>query len=465
MTSTLKRRVGALIVLALLTGRAPTDLAAQTVFVGLGDSIGEGVQSADANAQTQPYSFLNMIAWRMGAPFPIPLIETGLFGAVGSTDGRTRIDPSVQTLNLAVSGADAHSLLFDAANAATVAAIDSETDMVLFPRLGSQMEIAESLQPQFVAAWIGNNDALGAALSFDQLDASQLTPLAAFTSDYQQIVQRLYDTGAKVVLGTIPAVTGIGFLLDGNDLIRFLGSKYGLPDGHLTTAPAMVLVKLGLESGAIFSDPNWVMDPAEQQAINQRIDEFNAVIRYLAAVYGMGVVDIHGVFNEFAASPPTLGGITLTTRFLGGLFSLDGVHPSNVGQLIAAYLFIDRFNADHAAAIPQIPGSTFSDVLLTDPFIDKDGDGRVTGRFGAGLLETVSSLLEISGDANDAYTPPSAAAAASESLAVAPPNPAAAEAALNAYMLETGEDLRAMSSDERVAAFHRLFGTGHEPGR
>jgi hypothetical protein len=104
----------------------------------------------------------------MGAPFPIPLIGSGLFGAVGSTDGRERRDASVQTLNLAVSGADVRSLLVDAANAATVSAIDSETDLVLFPRLGSQMQIVESLSPQYVACWIGNNDALGAVTSFDR---------------------------------------------------------------------------------------------------------------------------------------------------------------------------------------------------------------------------------------------------------------------------------------------------------
>jgi lysophospholipase L1-like esterase len=426
------------------------------VFVGLGDSIGEGVQSADANQQTQPFSFLNFIAWRMAAPFPIPLIETGVFGAVGSTDGRTRIDPSVETLNLAVSGADLHSLLFDPADAASEGEIDSETDLVLFPRVGSQIQIAEALQPQFAAVWIGSNDALSAALSFDQLDASQLTPLPQFTAEFVEIVQRLHATGAKVVFGTIPAVTGIAFLLNGDDLVRFLGSSYGLPAGSLTSVPAMILVKLGLAESTIFTDPAWILDPSEQQAVNDRIDEFNAVIRYVAAAYGMGVVDIHEVFDEFSVTPPVLGGLTLSTRFLGGLFSLDGVHPSNIGQLIVAYLFIEQLNAQHGAAIPQIPGSTFADVLLTDPFVDKDGDGRVTGRFGAGLLETVSSLLQISGDASDVYTSTAALESRSEGLA---PNAAVEEAALNAYLLETGEDLRAMSFEDRVQAFHRLFGT------
>lgn len=37
-------------------------------LVGMGDSIGEGVQSADASYRTQPASYLNWIAFKMGAP-------------------------------------------------------------------------------------------------------------------------------------------------------------------------------------------------------------------------------------------------------------------------------------------------------------------------------------------------------------------------------------------------------------
>src|SRR5262249_39574858 len=101
-------------------------------FIGLGDSIGEAVQSADANLLTQPNSYLNLIATQMRVSFPLPLIRTTPTAAIFSTQGRSRVDPSVQSLNLAVSGANAHSLLFERADAAGAPQIDSETDMVLF---------------------------------------------------------------------------------------------------------------------------------------------------------------------------------------------------------------------------------------------------------------------------------------------------------------------------------------------
>src|SRR5215831_8232409 len=73
-----------------LTGIA----AAQTLYVGLGDSIGEGVQSADASQWTQPFSYQNLIANRMGANFPLPLIQSGPLGRVGDTTLRSRIAPA-----------------------------------------------------------------------------------------------------------------------------------------------------------------------------------------------------------------------------------------------------------------------------------------------------------------------------------------------------------------------------------
>jgi hypothetical protein len=121
--------------LAAATGRGA---ATDTMFVGMGDSIGEGVQSGDASVETQKHSYQNLIASHMGAVFPLTLIASGPFGVVGETANRSRIDPTARGLNLAVSGADVHSLLYDRADGV----INSETDLVLMPRTGSQMEIA-----------------------------------------------------------------------------------------------------------------------------------------------------------------------------------------------------------------------------------------------------------------------------------------------------------------------------------
>ena len=426
---------------------SPPSMRAQSsgpLFIGLGDSIGEAVQSGDANTKTQPNSFIHIISLLAGAPVPLPFIQGGLTTSVDSVNGRTRLVPGTQGLNLAVSGADVESLLTDRADAGSTAEINSETDLVLFPRLGSQIEIAEALHPQLIACWIGNNDALGAVLDYDQLDGfSQLTPIDVFTSRFQEIVARLSATGAKVVFGTIPDVTKIAYLVSPQDLLRLTGSTHGLAAGSYTTLVVTGGIKLGSVDPVVLTNPNFVLDAGEVANINQRISDFNDVIRTTAAAYGMGVADTAALFDYLAATPPVLFGVPLTTRFLGGMFSLDGVHPSNIGQLIVAKFFIERFNQHFGLSIPNVNIKMVSGFFMNDPFVDKDGDGRVPGRFGAGLLETVGVLVGWSGDTNDQL--PSAPVS----------NPSAA---IETMERELGIDLRGATQTERLDAIARMFG-------
>jgi len=448
-----------LVILVVPASRTATGQTSSPLFVGMGDSIGEGVQSADANLFTQGFSFPNLIAWRMSAPFPIPLIRTNPFASLASIQGRPRIDPTVKTLNLAVSGADTESLLNDAATATDVSQITSETDLVLFPRLGSQMQVAEQLRPARVACWIGNNDALGAVLAFDHLDASQLTPVADFMAHFTEIADRLQAMGSKVVFGNIPDVTRIAFLVDSADLIRFLGSDFGLPSDSRTSLIAMVLVMVGLDDGSIFSNPDFVLDAQELQTISAHVNALNDVINDVAAAHGMAVADIHAAFDALAANPPVIAGVPLTNRFLGGVFSLDGVHPSNIMQAIIANIFIDQFNAHYGTNTAPIDDDTLLFLFLTDPFVDKNGDGRVTGRPGAGLVETLSALLGFSGDPND-FGPPALSSSASLLQTTgrrAAMNKTAATNFLNEYQRQTGRDLRKMSRTEQLKWFRELF--------
>ncbi|HEX7283791.1 MAG TPA: SGNH/GDSL hydrolase family protein [Vicinamibacterales bacterium] len=427
-------------------------------FVGMGDSIGEGVQSGDANAVTQNYSFLHLMARQFGASFPLPLIRTNLFASVGETSGRSRFDLTVQTLNLSVSGANSTSILFDAATAADPSQIDSETELVLFPQLGSQIEIAERLQPEYIACWIGSNDALSAALAFDQLNATQLTPLPIFTANFTQLVQRIAATGTKAVFGTIPDITGIGFLLNRDELVRFLGSDYGLPADARVGLPAMFMVRLGVLPTTIFSDPNYVLDSNEQQIISNHIRQLNEVIYATATAHGMAVADLHGVFQYLSTNGLNLFGINLSTRFLGGLFSLDGVHPSNIGHGVAALFFIDALNQKYGAGIPLLDGGTLAFLTLTDPFIDKDGDGRVLGRFGGGLIETVFSVLGISGDTSDPLPSPTTMTSTSDA-ATTSSTTAQREQALDEIKKLTGLDWRKVPRGQLLRAVHEMFGT------
>ncbi len=363
-------------------------------YIALGDSLGEGVQSADASYRTQFYSYPSQIAHQLGAFFPLPLIKGNPFALIGSVNGRSRINPGLEVSNLAVSGADSTSILYDVAGLP----VENETDLVLQPRTGSQIDIAEQVRAPFVTCWIGSNDALGTVLAFDRMDASQLTPLTVFAANYHQIVTRLIQWQPRIVFANVPNVTEVGFLVDRQDLIRFLGKDFGFPDGSYTSIVAMLLLKLGINNGSLLTNPNWVLDPNEVQVIEDRIGEFNAVILNEASLVGMPVVDVNGFLKYVHEHPIPVGDVELGTRFLGGIYSLDGVHPSNIGHAAVANEFIKKANSSFGWTIPLIGPLELLRIFRDDPFVDFDGDNVVAGRPLAGLLETLGPFLGISGD-------------------------------------------------------------------
>jgi len=422
-------------------GLASLAWAQPPAYVALGDSLGEGVQSADASYRTQPYSFVNVIAKQLGVDFPLPLIQDGPFTSVPSVKGRTRIDPAVATFDLAVSGADTTSIL----NQAATTPIANETDLVLSPRTGTQIQIAESLQAPFMTCWIGSNDALSAVLAFDKLDASQLTPVPVFAANYKQIVQSLTSWKTQVVFANVPNVTQVGFLFNNDDLTLFLGKDYGLPAGSYTTVVAMFLLKLGLVDSVLLLDPNWVLDASEVQTIESTIQEYNQIIAEQAAAVKMPVVDINSLLDAINQNGISFGNITLTTRYLGGMFSLDGVHPSDIGHAIVANAFLEAANSAFNLNAPLLDTAQLAAIVKQDPFIDFQGNLKVRGRPYAGLLETLGPYLGISGDMADGILKPGVHAALGQTF-------------MRNYFAATGRDPNtAWTRTDAVEAMRQVF--------
>lgn len=61
----------------------------------VGDSLGEGVQSMDANLRTQPNSFAVWVARQASLNLLPPYILSGPMGVVGDTSVRSRLLPYV----------------------------------------------------------------------------------------------------------------------------------------------------------------------------------------------------------------------------------------------------------------------------------------------------------------------------------------------------------------------------------
>ena len=379
----------------------------QPAFIGLGDSLGEGVQSDNASTVSQPHDYLNLVAAKMGASFAQPRIVSGPTGSVGSSTGRARLNPSTAPADLAVSGA----VTLDVVSSVAAAGGTAEIDLVLPPYYGlSQLQIAEQLKPKTIFCWIGSNDLIGYILDFGSLDNPSYTSLSEFTTNYEALIAGLKSTGAQVVVGNIPDLTEVGYVINNTVLQRYGGSQYSLPDGYYTPIYTAFLLHLGVFTQADLSNPAYVLSPAQITHIKNQVNLYNDVIAAVAGAAGIPVVNIHAVQQSLIDTPLTIQGFTVSTQYNGGAFSLDGIHPSDIGYAVFANSFIAAYDAAYNQSVSKLSDSELTGIIDNDPFIDWDGNGIVTGRFGTGLLESEGPILGISGDTGD--HPPSGGDAA-----------------------------------------------------
>jgi len=317
--------------------------------------------------------------------------------APGVSTGRT--NPQVQPKNLAVPGATVQDAL-----TTRPTCIPTLTDLVLglpAPCLGlglplSQIEWAEALQPTTVIVWLGSEDTLKAVFSGT---SAALTPPASFATAYAEVMVRLAATGAKLVVANVPDVTTIPYLtpapvaanLFGVPLPQFL-SILGIGPADLLTPDAFALI------GSILLNPmlgplpsNVVLDAAEILNIRSATRAYNDTIANQAAAHGAALVDIASLYNSIKVNGVVEGGQRLTADLFGGIFSLDGIHPTNTGFAIMANEFIKALNTSFAAGIPPIP---VRQIQKDDPLVFP-GVGHPASALGVISPSIVQSLRSV----------------------------------------------------------------------
>jgi hypothetical protein len=81
------------------------------------------------------------------------------------------------------------------------------------------------------------------------------------------------------------------------------------------------------------------------------------------------LVDAFALFDDFRTTGVDVrgdGSLVLTTRYLGGLFTLDGVHPTRTTHALVANAFIEAMNTGLGTAIPPV---NVAAVAAKDRFI------------------------------------------------------------------------------------------------
>jgi phospholipase/lecithinase/hemolysin len=113
--------------------------------------------------------------------------------------------------------------------------------------------------------------------------------------------------------------------------------------------------------------PNqWVLDRSELNIARQAVIDFNTFIASQVGGAVVGLVDINKLFNDIVANRGiTVDGERLSATFVtGGLFSMDGVHPSPKAHGIVANELIAIINREFGASIPLVQVRNLSNGVV-----------------------------------------------------------------------------------------------------
>ncbi|MDR3734338.1 MAG: SGNH/GDSL hydrolase family protein [Acidobacteriaceae bacterium] len=363
-----------------------------TIFIG--DSLTAGYQNGSLCDKFQPNGWAPLVAKQAGftivqpliappgAPNYITLVSVGpppVSGtATGTTTGRDNF--AIQPTDLAVPGANVQDAISTVPVLNPTAGQQQITQLVLgYPGFGegvalSQMQQAIRAQPTTIFLWIGNNDALIADIAGTP---AAMTSVANFTQQYQSLVGQLTaNNSVHLVIANIPDVTLVPYLTPAATLLAQYSAATSIPQATLSTmfgisagdlvnpsGLAQISAILGGTQHTTISDAGF-LSAAEVVTVRAQVTAYNQVITSTANAIGATLVDINALFATTAANGIVINGVTANFSFLGGLFSMDGIHPTNTGYALLANKFIDAMNAQLKTSIADV---SLSAVATTDP--------------------------------------------------------------------------------------------------
>jgi lysophospholipase L1-like esterase len=229
---------------------------------------------------------------------------------------------------------------------------------------GTMLRQAIARNPTFLTIELGGNDAIQPLLAGG--DPSLVVSVATFQAEYTQLLDSLAlgAPQAKLALANVPLVTRIPYattvpidlvMFDGTFRLRDAAGP--LPDGSLLLLPAASLVQAGygLPPPAPPLPDSLVITAAERAAIEAAITGYNQVIAAQAQARGAALVDEFALFDRLANQGVVISGARYGFKYLtGGLFSLDGIHPSDLGSALLANAFLAAIDAKFGARIPPV---------------------------------------------------------------------------------------------------------------
>ncbi|WP_299243637.1 G-D-S-L family lipolytic protein [uncultured Aquimarina sp.] len=117
---------------------------------------------------------------------------------------------------------------------------------------------------------------------------------------------------------------------------------------------------LSVNGVAIPLADNWVLTPEEQEEIATATTAFNATIATAAQQAGLAFVDANALLVEASDGGTTFDEFLLQGDLVfGGLFSLDGVHPTARGYAFIANKTMEAINTTYGSNLPMVKAADY----------------------------------------------------------------------------------------------------------
>ena len=363
--------------------------ASFAVIAAIGTSISAGFESGGLVVHHQQKAFPYAFAKHVGSSvFAIPSVTADglppLLQISGWTpqgqpiidnNGRTPGTPDNTTWpapynNMGVPGA----LLIDVTNDSRYG--DNSTPFPFIARpslqLGSILDQVAKLNATFVTFEMGANEVLG--------PGSQGSGTALMdTPTYGALLHATLDSlaallpKAHVAILTVPDVTSLPYFttlsprLDPTGACRVIGPNGPLADGDLVLLPAGPLLAaghgvpsacLGLGDALPAND---ILPAASVATLQATVDGYNAAIRAEATARGYALVDLNGLLKIAATEGFVFQGQLYTNEFVtGGLFGLDGVHPTDFSHGLICNALIEAVDLQFGANVRPVNLADFA---------------------------------------------------------------------------------------------------------
>jgi len=349
--------------------------------MGIGASLGQGVQRGVPTQHGQLASPPAAVARALGVYMPLPLLVEGLLTQISPadigpppgcqapdilkflTDSATdmlqrllhpetdeidftlgRVDPELVPYNVAVGNSKISDILFGPSSigAQMLTHLVYALDSGLFdPIEHSQLELVEQTRPDLVVSVdLLGNDLIGPIVSGDVLDSDGLRPVEAVAPEITAIVDRLAAASSLVLLADLPPPS----LLPVATTKRIEAVATARQDA----------TDAGEDPDAAAAD----MDVAYRAAISH-VDAltaaYNQALRDAAAAHDhVLIVPITSRTAELVAEGLDVDGQLLHTSSFGGLLGIDGVHFTDTGYATLAQAFVDVANQHFDLAIEPL---------------------------------------------------------------------------------------------------------------